>query len=36
VWNRVTEDLTTHDAGGETATDVALAEKLEAIARKLQ
>jgi 4a-hydroxytetrahydrobiopterin dehydratase len=36
VWNRVTVDLTTHDAGGVTAKDVALAEKLEAIARKLQ
>ena len=36
VWNRVTVDLTTHDAGGVTANDVALAEKLEAIARKLQ
>ncbi len=36
VWNRVTVDLTTHDAGGVTAADVALAEKLEAIARKLQ
>jgi 4a-hydroxytetrahydrobiopterin dehydratase len=35
VWNRVTVDLTTHDAGGVTAKDVALAEKLEAIARKL-
>ena len=36
VWNRVTVDLTTHDAGGVTAADVALAEKLEAIAGKLQ
>lgn len=36
VWNRVTVDLTTHDAGGITGKDVALAEKLEAIARKLQ
>lgn len=35
VWNRVTVDLTTHDAGGVTAKDVALAEKLEAIACKL-
>jgi pterin-4a-carbinolamine dehydratase len=32
----VTVDLATHDAGGVTAKDVALAEKLEAIARKLQ
>jgi 4a-hydroxytetrahydrobiopterin dehydratase len=36
AWNRVTVDLTTHDAGGVTAKDVALAEKLESIARKLQ
>ncbi len=36
VWNSVTVDLTTHDAGGVTAKDAALAEKLEAIARKLQ
>ena len=36
VWNRVTVDLTTHDAGGVTAKDVALAEMLEPIARKLQ
>ena len=36
VWNRVTVDLMTHDSGGVTGKDVALAEKLEAIARKLQ
>ena len=36
VWNRVTVDLMTHDSGGVTAKDVALAEKLEAIARKLE
>ncbi len=36
VWNRVTVDLTTHDAGGITSKDVLLADKLEAIARRLQ
>jgi 4a-hydroxytetrahydrobiopterin dehydratase len=36
VWNRVTIDLMTHDSGGVTAKDIALAEKLESIARKLQ
>lgn len=36
VWNRVTVDLTTHDAVGITAKDVALANKLETIANKLQ
>ena len=36
VWNRVTVDLWTHDAGGITAKDFALAGKLEAIAHKLQ
>ena len=35
VYNRVTVDLTTHDAGGVTAMDVELARKLEEIARKL-
>jgi len=35
VWNRVTVDLTTHDASGITARDVKLASKLEEIARKL-
>ena len=35
VWNRVVVDLVTHDSGGITAKDVALAEKLEAIARRL-
>jgi 4a-hydroxytetrahydrobiopterin dehydratase len=35
VWNRVTIDLTTHDAGGITAKDVELAGKLEALARRL-
>jgi 4a-hydroxytetrahydrobiopterin dehydratase len=35
VYNRVTVDLTTHDAGGVTARDVRLAEKLEETARTL-
>jgi 4a-hydroxytetrahydrobiopterin dehydratase len=35
VWNRVTVDLTTHEAGGVTSKDFMLAEKLEAIARRL-
>jgi 4a-hydroxytetrahydrobiopterin dehydratase len=35
VWNRVTIDLTTHDAGGITAMDVDLAAKLENFAHKL-
>jgi 4a-hydroxytetrahydrobiopterin dehydratase len=33
VWNRVVVDLTTHDSGGVTASDVALAKKMEALAR---
>ena len=36
VYDRVTVDLTTHDAGGVTAKDAELAAKLEEIARKLQ
>ncbi len=36
VYNRVTVDLTTHDAGGVTSKDLDLARKLEEIARKLQ
>ena len=36
VWNKVTVDLVTHDSGGVTAKDVALAEKLESLAAKLQ
>ncbi|HSB13691.1 MAG TPA: 4a-hydroxytetrahydrobiopterin dehydratase [Bryobacteraceae bacterium] len=36
VWNRVTVDLMTHDAAGITSKDIALAEKLESIAKKLQ
>ncbi|MBI4905394.1 MAG: 4a-hydroxytetrahydrobiopterin dehydratase [Acidobacteria bacterium] len=35
VWNRVTVDLSTHDAGGITAKDVILASKIEAVAGKL-
>lgn len=35
VYNRVTVDLTTHDAGGITSNDVELARKLESIAAKL-
>jgi 4a-hydroxytetrahydrobiopterin dehydratase len=35
VWNRVTVDLSTHDAGGITGLDVELAAKMEAIAQKL-
>jgi 4a-hydroxytetrahydrobiopterin dehydratase len=36
AYDRVTVDLTTHDAGGVTAKDIELALKLEEIARKLQ
>ena len=32
VWNRVTINLTTHDAGGLTALDATLASRIEAIA----
>lgn len=35
VYNRVTVDLTTHDAGGVTHRDVELAELLDKIASKL-
>jgi 4a-hydroxytetrahydrobiopterin dehydratase len=35
VYNRVTVDLVTHDAGGITDRDVKLAEMLESIAKKL-
>jgi 4a-hydroxytetrahydrobiopterin dehydratase len=35
VWNRVTVDLTTHDAGGISAKDLELAGKLEQLAQKL-
>ena len=33
VYNRVVVDLTTHDAGGITAADVKLAERMNEIAR---
>lgn len=36
VYNRVTVDLTTHDAGGITSNDVGLAKILDATAQKLQ
>ena len=36
VYNRVTVDLTTHDAGGITQKDVDLAALLDSIATKLQ
>jgi 4a-hydroxytetrahydrobiopterin dehydratase len=36
VYNRVTVDLTTHDAGGITKKDCSLAALLEGIAQKLQ
>lgn len=36
VYNRVTIDLATHDAGGITEKDFALAKKLEALATGLQ
>jgi 4a-hydroxytetrahydrobiopterin dehydratase len=36
VYNRVTVDLTTHEAGGITAADVELALTLDVLARKLQ
>ena len=32
VWSRVVVDLVTHDAGGVTASDVALAKKMEHLA----
>ena len=35
VWNRVTVDLISHDAGGITAKDVKLAKTLESLAEKL-
>jgi 4a-hydroxytetrahydrobiopterin dehydratase len=35
VYNRVTVDLTTHDAGGITTKDFELARLLEGIAKKL-
>jgi 4a-hydroxytetrahydrobiopterin dehydratase len=36
VYNRVTVDLTTHDAGGITANDTDLAALLDEIANRLQ
>ena len=36
VYNRVTVDLTTHDAGGISSKDVDLAKLLDATAAKLQ
>ncbi|HZU28575.1 MAG TPA: 4a-hydroxytetrahydrobiopterin dehydratase [Bryobacteraceae bacterium] len=36
VYNRVTVDLTTHDAGGITARDVELGKLLDRTAAKLQ
>ncbi len=33
VWNRVTITLSTHDAGGLTARDIALAEAIDSAAR---
>lgn len=36
VYDRVTVDLTTHDAGGITQMDCSLAALLEGIAQKLQ
>jgi 4a-hydroxytetrahydrobiopterin dehydratase len=36
VYNRVVVDLTTHDSGGITQNDVALAKLLDGIAEKLQ
>ena len=35
VYNRVTIDLTTHDSGGVTMSDVKLASKFEELAAKL-
>ena len=35
VWNRVTVDLTTHDAGGITPKDTDLATFLESVAGRL-
>ena len=32
VWNRVTIDLVTHDAGGLTALDIELADRIDAAA----
>jgi 4a-hydroxytetrahydrobiopterin dehydratase len=32
VWNRVVVELVTHDSGGVTASDLALAKKMETLA----
>ena len=34
VYNRVTIDLTTHDAGGISQRDIALAERIDQLARR--
>jgi 4a-hydroxytetrahydrobiopterin dehydratase len=34
VYSRVSVDLTTHDAGGLTALDIQLAQRMDAIARR--
>jgi 4a-hydroxytetrahydrobiopterin dehydratase len=36
VWNRVVVDLTTHDAGGITKSDLELAKRMEGFAGKLK
>ncbi len=36
VYNRVSVDLTTHDAGGLTELDVQLARRMDAIAARLE
>jgi 4a-hydroxytetrahydrobiopterin dehydratase len=36
VWNRVDIALTTHDAGGLTAKDIALAKRIEELAASTQ
>jgi 4a-hydroxytetrahydrobiopterin dehydratase len=36
VWNRVAIDLTTHDSGGITKSDLELARRMEGIAGKLK
>jgi 4a-hydroxytetrahydrobiopterin dehydratase len=35
VWNRVTITLTTHDAGGLSGRDLALAEAIDRIAKEM-
>src|SRR5260221_4311025 len=36
VWNKLRIDLSTHDAGGVTEMDFMLAEKMVALAKRLQ